>query len=209
MNLPFFPMRNRTLHGAYFEFRLAGYASIAWEVPCTRTGTLDCAFADSYSDLSRTSDEYALVPGIGASDAPRLGRGVTSKYEDSCGPVLITTWKYLVSLHHVTVRFTSSYGTGRWSGPLEMVWAFSRGSRPWSGMSKELGLGIRICEMHYLVGSKKEVRSRKTNAGSLRPTVADPLSVAQTVPNLHLIGEIIWRTRGREISKRKQKPRKS
>ena len=51
----------------------------------------------------------------------------------------------------------------------------------------ELRLGERVCEMLYLVGSKKEVPSRK-KAGSLRPTVVDRLSVAQTVPNLHLIG---------------------
>jgi hypothetical protein len=43
MNLPFFPMRNRTLHGLILSSGQLD-ASIAWEVPCTGTGTLDCAF---------------------------------------------------------------------------------------------------------------------------------------------------------------------
>jgi hypothetical protein len=65
---------------AYFEFRPSLDASIAWEVPCTGTGTLDCAFAGGLIwPPSRTSDEYALVPGIGACVHASARRGVTSK----------------------------------------------------------------------------------------------------------------------------------
>jgi hypothetical protein len=38
-------------------------------------------------------------------------------------------------------------------------------------------------------GVKEGSSKSKANAGSLRPTVADRLSVAQTVPNLHLMGK--------------------
>jgi hypothetical protein len=58
---------------AYFEFRPA---RCEYRVggPLHRHGNSRlCILQGGYSDLSRTSNEYALVPGIVASQAPRLG----------------------------------------------------------------------------------------------------------------------------------------
>ena len=43
----FFPMRNHTCMDLFWSSGQLD-ASIAWEVPCTGTGTLDCAFAGVY-----------------------------------------------------------------------------------------------------------------------------------------------------------------
>ena len=68
----FFPMRNHTCMDLFWSSGQLD-ASIAWEVPCTGYGNSRLCICRGLCDPSRTSDGYALVPGIGASYAPRLG----------------------------------------------------------------------------------------------------------------------------------------
>jgi hypothetical protein len=85
-------MRNHTCMDLFWSLGQLD-ASIAWEVPCTGTGTLDCAFCRGLSDPSRTSDGYALVPGIGASLRASARRSVTlKKIED--GRKIAVAWPF-------------------------------------------------------------------------------------------------------------------
>ena len=95
---------------------------------------------------------------------------MVSRQKDEGRPKIAVAWSSMlhgsILSHSTTSQHASLRRTELRDGlaPRDGV-GVSRGSRPWSrfsGISRELRLGITVwCEMLYLVGSKKEVRSRK------------------------------------------------